>query len=137
MIVKLRASSELSWAESFALMYITFLFPPEALNCSDTIVVLPAVCRLFFATGLQLDPEYGWQLTKTSTDLIVCLPVWKMLPPSSACFVRASSLTCTLTLIKIPVLFLTASIEVQRISGPRGAMYGCVATLAAYLRTEI
>ncbi len=72
-------------------------------------------------------------MTNISTDAIVCRP-GKMLPlaPSSACFVRALSLTSISAFTYFPAVVLVIEIVVQRISGPFDVMYGSLETLAAY-----
>jgi hypothetical protein len=58
-----------------------------------------------------------------------------MLPPvpsSSACFVRALSLTSISAFTYLPAVVLVTEIVVQRISGPFDVMYGSLETLAAY-----
>ncbi len=63
---------------------------------------------------------------------MVCQLVEKMMPPLSACLMQAALLTSIVAVMYFMPPLMVEVIVVQRISGPRGALYGCLAIFAAY-----
>jgi hypothetical protein len=125
------------WSKSMARMYITLFILLGALNRIITLMDMPTLISLEVFIGWQLIAEYSrWQFTLISTTFMVCWPVEKTTPPSSACLVQAVSLTSIVAAMYFTPPLRVEVIVVQRMSGPRGALYGCLATFAAYCQSN-
>ena len=57
-----------------------------------------------------------------STEAMACRPGFMLFSPSSACLVRALSLTSISAVTYLPAVVLVTAIVVQRISGPFDVM---------------
>jgi hypothetical protein len=67
---------------------------------------------------------------------MVCRPVEKTTPPLLVCLVRAALLTSIVMAMYFMLPLMVEVIMVQRMSGPRGALYGCLETFAEYCQSN-